>query len=90
MDIPDDLIGRPGPRSVSPVFGRHFGFSDELYRYDTSIKVSIDSVVHWGSKIHVSVAIVLIRFLMSAKRRTYFLQIRGTKNMNTRNEMMQK
>ena len=56
----------------------------------TSIKVS-DSVVHWGSKIHVSVAIVLIRFLMSAKsRRTYFLQIRGTKNMNTRNEMMQK
>ena len=34
MDIPDDLIGRPGKtRFVSPVFGRHFGFSDELCRY---------------------------------------------------------
>lgn len=54
----------------------------------TSIKDS-DSVVHWGSKIHVSVAIVLIGFLMSAKSRTDFLRIRGTKNMNTRNEMMQ-
>ena len=53
----------------------------------TSIKVS-DSVVHWGSKIHVSVAIVLIRFLTSAKSRTDFLQIRGNQK-HEHNEMMQ-
>ena len=39
----------------------------------TSIKVC-DSVIHWGSKIHVSVAIVLIGFLMSAKVEQIFFE----------------